>query len=235
VDVPVTVKVGTRGPEVGIGALTLDSTSVGATASWAGSYHILEMGRHYDDYVVSSRLLSLPAIPSFPRAHPYQRLTGKIRAAGVTGNIGECVGALFARRILAAAPGDVAHLQPSQPFQPVRTPDYLMRIGRLLPGPFLVPSSNPPSFPDWIPVESKARTTEAAANDAARDAIAQLAEHWRRAPASAGYGLVVTLTYRDPRELTATLVLPRDPTNFVADLRSANTPAQIRRLLVGCI
>ncbi len=47
------------------------------------------MGRHYDDYVVTDHTLGLPAIVGIPVAHPYERLTGKIRAAGVTGNIGD--------------------------------------------------------------------------------------------------------------------------------------------------
>src|SRR5205807_585191 len=85
----------------------LDSASVGGAAAWSGSYHILRMAEHYDDYVVTGRILALPVITGIPPAHPYQRVTAKIRAAGVTGNIGECIGALFARRYLNANIGDI--------------------------------------------------------------------------------------------------------------------------------
>lgn len=66
--------------------------------------------------------------------HPYERLTGKIRTAGVTGNIGEAFAAIFARRCLGAGIGDIAHVRPCWPFRRRKSPDYLMRLGTLRDG-----------------------------------------------------------------------------------------------------
>src|SRR5262245_25043820 len=97
-NVGLTVQLGLHGPQQFVGLIQLNAGSIGGSAAWAGSYHILEMARHYDEYVVTGMLPSLPVIPGFPVTHPYRRLASKIRAAGVTGNIGESVAAIVARR-----------------------------------------------------------------------------------------------------------------------------------------
>src|SRR6266849_5519652 len=113
-NVPLRVQLGLGGRQQPAGTVRLGAESVGGAATWAGSYHILYMDRHYDDYVVTPRLLMFPMIAGFPRVHPYQRLIGKIRAAGVTGNIGESVAALVLRRRLGLALTDMAPLQPGR-------------------------------------------------------------------------------------------------------------------------
>jgi hypothetical protein len=201
-----------------IGALTLDPDTIGATSQWAGSYHVLSMDRHYDDYVVAARILSLPDIPDFPAAHPYERLTGKIRATSVTGNIGEAIAALFARRAMKARIQDIAHVRPRQPFLRRRAPDYLMKLGPLMPGafePVLRRLSGSPTFswPDWWPVESKARATDSGVESARRDALKQLMDYWsliaRSRPEHVGFGVIVTFSYQFPQQVHATLILPR--------------------------
>src|SRR5450759_1530645 len=102
------IQLGLSGPTRPLAPIYLDAPSVGNASSWRGSYHVLNMAEHYHDYFGTRRVLALPVIPGIPPAHPYQRLTAKIRAAGVTGNIGECVAALFARRYLNAGVGDIA-------------------------------------------------------------------------------------------------------------------------------
>lgn len=129
-DVPVRIQLGLGGQSADLGPIYLDVGSVGSTASWAGSYHVLSMGRHYDDYIMTGMLMSLPTISGIPLAHPFQQLTGKIRAGGITGNIGECVAALFARRYLSARLDQIAHIKPRQAFKPSQSPDYLMNIGQ---------------------------------------------------------------------------------------------------------
>jgi hypothetical protein len=213
-NVRLTVQLGIQGRQQPAGTVQLSPRSVGGAAAWAGSYHILFMGRHFDDYVVTQRLLGLPMIPGFPDVHPYQRLTGKIRAAGVTGNIGESVAALVGRRRLGLALTDIAPLQPGRR---LRSPDYLMRIKPSMPGLFrpILPSGGAGSWPDWWPVESKARTTEEGARAARLDALRQLVAYWsavaRQHRDAVGFGVVVTLVYHVPREVRATLILPRRP------------------------
>lgn len=80
-NVDLTIQLGIHGALHRLSPIWLDIGSVGAVSSWAGSYHVLVMGRHYDDYIVTSRRIGLPQIAGFPSAHPYERLAGKIRAA----------------------------------------------------------------------------------------------------------------------------------------------------------
>jgi len=201
------------------------------------------MDAHYDDYVVTNTLLALPLIAGIPAAHPYRQLTAKIRAAGVTGNIGECVAALFASRYLKAAVGDIAHTRPRQAFRRRRAPDYLMRLGALMPAVFarVVPNNFNLPWPVWWPVESKARNTAAATRAGRQGALRQLVTYWllvtNSQPAAVGFGIVVTLMYQHPRELRATLFLPRNQATFVEELREQGEDIddpQVRSNLHGC-
>src|SRR4051812_17001359 len=101
--VPVVLQLGINGGESSLGSMFLDVPTVGATSSWAGSNHVLSMGRHYDDYVITDRILRLPKITGIPPPPPYQRLAGKIRAPGFKENLGEAGAALFARHCLHLA------------------------------------------------------------------------------------------------------------------------------------
>jgi hypothetical protein len=219
------VQLGLRGSLRLLNPMWLDTGSVGATSSWAGSYHVLSMGRHYDDYVITRRTISLPPIVGIPAAHPYERLAGKIRAAGVTGNIGEAIAALFARRNLTAGVGDIAHVRPRRPFRRRKAPDYLMRLGGLMPGPFsgVLPTTAPSLWPTWWPVESKARSTDAGSVAGRRDALKQLVAYWsllaNSQPSVMGYGLIVAFTYQPPREVRASLILPSNQALLVQELQ----------------
>lgn len=220
-NVDLIVQLGIHGTHSKLPPIWLDTGSVGATSSWAGSYHVLSMGRHYDDYMITGRIITFRPILEFPQAHPYERLAGKIRAAGVTGNIGEAIAAIFARRNLRAGIGDIAHIRPRQPFRRRKSPDYLMRLTSLMPGPFrtVVPEGAAHSWPDWWPVESKARNTVANSNAGRREALKQLVAYWSllvtSQPAVVGYGLIVTFTYQLPREVRASLILPTNQPRLI--------------------
>jgi len=242
-NVPVRIQLGTRGPLRPLAPIWLDVGSVGAASSWAGSYHVLSMGRHYDDYVVSSRTIGLPRIAGLPPAHPYERLAGKIRAAGVTGNIGEAIAAIFARRYLGAGIGDIAHIRPRRPFRRRKSPDYLIRLGPLMPGifaPIIIPGVSLPG-PDWWPVESKARSTGAGSEAARRDALLQLANYWSimasPQPDAVGFGAIVAFTYQPPREVRVSLILPRNQvglTQALRKLRDDGAAGELRAYLHAC-
>jgi hypothetical protein len=242
-NVPACIQLGLIGPSQWLSPIYLDATAVGTASSWSGSYHVLNMADHYDDYVVTSRIIALPIIAGIPAAHPYRRLTAKIRAASVTGNIGECVAALFASRYLNATISDIAHTRPRQPFQRRRAPDYLMRLGPLMPAIFagVIPSNFAISNPQWWPVESKARNTFAAARAGRRDALRQLTTYWsllvNSQPAAVGFGIVVTFTYQPPRELRATMFLPRNHAALVEAFEEAGEEIEdaiLRSNLYGC-
>ena len=194
-------------------------------STWAGSYHILEMGRHYQDYVLNGQMPSLTPLSVIPAACPYQRLTTKIRASGVTGNIGEVIASIFARRVLKADVADIAHLEIRG--KRVKTPDYLMRIGtRLQPALSALNAAKLLSGgPDWWPVESKARASKTAASGARRDAFQQLVAYWSLLATSrqmgVGYGLIVTFTYQPLREVCVSVIVPKNRQPLIDLLRDS--------------
>ena len=242
-NVVTSVQLGLTGTNHWLAPLYLDSNSVGMASAWSGSYHVLNMDAHYDDYVVTDTLLALPIIAGIPPAHPYRQLTAKIRAAGVTGNIGECVAAIFANRCLNAAVADIAHTRARRAYKQRKAPDYLMRLGALMPSIFapIVPNNFVLQWPVWWPVESKARNTVSASRSARIAALRQLTTYWsllvNSQPAVVGFGIVVTLNYQQPREVRATLFLPRNQDALVQRLQEVGEDiedAQLRDCLHGC-
>jgi hypothetical protein len=239
--VPVNAQSGLTGTPRSVGSIILDTSAVQGVASWAGSYHIIDMGRHYQDYVLGSALPPLPQLAAIPASYPYERLGTKTRATGVTGNIGEGVAALFARRIMGLTLADIAHVKIRKPFKRRKVPDYLMRLN-----PFISPmvsvlrAAGPFSgAPEWWPVESKARCTDADAAGARRDALMQLAACWTELrvsdPSAVGFGLIVTFCYRVPREVRATFITPRNQASLSTVL-DQDEPAEwlLRNCLYGC-
>jgi hypothetical protein len=242
-NVELKIQLGLYGDQQLLRPIYLDVGSVGAASSWSGSYHVLSMGRHYDDYVITGRTISLPPISGIPAAHPYERLSGKIRAAGVSGNIGEAIAAIFARRCLGAGIGDIAHIRPRIPFRRRKAPDYLMRLGGLMPGQFggIIPNGSSFQWPVWWPVESKARTAMASSKAARNEALRQLVAYWallvNSQPQVAGYGMIVVFTYKPPRELRVNLVLPNNQASLIRELRKAENEIDLRVIrssLYGC-
>ncbi len=220
--VPLLYQIGLDGETTRLpSAIELDSPSVGDTSRWAGSYHVLEMADHYDDYVISNRIPSLRRVPGFDIAHAYCRLTNRLRDPGVTGNIGEAIAALFAVRCLGASPRDIAHLRPRKAYRGTKSPDYIMRIGSSLSAklPTHFPSRTFPSLPgDW-PVESKARNNAVAAKQAREAAFRQLCFYWSKCRSSSvGFGAIVCLTYETPRELRANFFVPKDLPGLISAL-----------------
>jgi hypothetical protein len=200
------------------------------------------MGRHYDDYIMTGALMSLPPISGFPLAHPYQQLAGKIRAGGVTGNIGECVAALFARRYLSARLDQIAHIKPRRPFRPNKSPDYMMNIGGSIATVFskIIPKGFPSSLPDWWPVESKARTSDNASLSGTRDALKQLFAYWslivNSRSSAVGFGLIVVFKYQPKRQLRISLILPKNQTALLTELKKGykNRESTLRSYLHEC-
>lgn len=224
-NVELRIQLGLYGDEELLSPIYLDAGSLGTVSRWAGSYHILSMGQHYDDYVITQKTINLPPISGIPAAHPYERLSGKIRAAGVLGNIGEAVAAIFAYRCLNAGIGDIAHIRPRTPFKRRKAPDYLMRLRGLMPGLFrrIIPIGFSPQWPEWWPVESKARSTMTSSSAARIEALKQLVVYWtllaNSQPAEVGYGMIVVFTYKPPRELRVSLMLPKNQKLLVQELQ----------------
>ncbi len=219
-NVALQIQIGLKGTPHAAGTLWLDALGVGQAADLFGLYHIHVMDRHYDDYVVTPFLPGLPAVVGYPPAHPYLSLTGKIRAAGVTGNIGESVTGALAQQFLGLQVCDIAHIRPNQAFSRRKAPDFLLRCGPLdqTAAPSLWPTLTPPwpfpfsGSPEWWPTESKARTTAASTKQAVSDAFRQIAAYWhtihQACPGDVGYGLIVALTYHAPQNCKLIILIP---------------------------
>lgn len=224
----VTAQVGDRqGIVYPLGELLIDAEAVEDVSEYAGAYHILEMGLHYRDYVERDILPSLPEIAGFPEPFPFYALPRKLRAQGVTGNIGEAVAAIVAEETLGLAANDIAHIRTQTPFAKRRTPDYLLRLNRQFP-PQL--ANRPPyrqigQLPDWWPCESKARADSAGARAGVADALCQLAAYWYTLNGTlwqddVGFGIATCMIYEVSPRIRVHFFLPRD-TSGVLDFLSS--------------
>jgi hypothetical protein len=198
----VLVRRGLFGAEQALNSLTLDPKVINSISDSAGSYHILEMGRHFYEYVIGTAgPPPFPPCVGLPRAYPFVRLSNKLRAAGVTGNIGEGVCGVVANAIFGMPLGTFLHVNLKPAIGLRKTPDFMFRLGPYLPAVWPVPlAALPPALPTWWPVESKARTTRGGVNTAVRsEALPQLASFWysirNSFPNAVGFGMSVGFAY----------------------------------------
>ena len=208
-----TIRLGLDGPQTSARRIRISPGNIDFAAGLYGTAHVLEMGRHYEDYVVTGHLPSMPLIPNLNVAHPRAMASCKSRASSITGNVGEVVAAVVAERCWRPNLQSVYHINSSRAH---KTPDYIMRFEPTLPSDLLTvmpPNWVPPGFRDW-PVESKAGETTGYTRSYTRRALLQIASYWyQRAgfePAVVGYGLVVSLTYRSQRQITVNVIAPAD-------------------------
>src|SRR5262245_22847929 len=130
---PVIVTRGLHGQSVPLPApCVLNPAVMNSIASSAGSYRILEMGQHFSDYVLKAGLFPpFPHCVGLPHAYPYQALANKLRAAGVTGNIGEGVAGVIADAVIGLPLGHYVHVNLKPGVGLRKTPDFMFRMGPL--------------------------------------------------------------------------------------------------------
>src|SRR5579871_4127030 len=226
--IPCYCKLGFQGNETLIARVPLNDNTVGTTAGFCGSYHILSMGRHYRAYVVTGIFPRFPDCAGLPPSHPYMELGRKQRAAGVTGNIGEVATGIIGLRVLNLNINEVTHVKPGPTFGRRKTPDYMLRAGHNLPGRLqpVWPAGFGLNLPEWWPAESKARPTASAVSVAVKtEAFPQLAAFWHTIqngfPDDVGFGMAVGLAYENPARITITLFLPRNQPALLAHLAAS--------------
>jgi hypothetical protein len=199
------------------------SSQVDTAAGYAGSCHVLEMGRHYSEYVrYRGRFPSFPPTAGFPAGDYLRQLDTKSRASNVTGNIGEIVGGLVARRTLKIKASHIAHLKANTFSQ---TPDYLLgpspRFESIIRD--IVPLPPGTRLPDWWPMETKARGDKNW-KSAVRDALRQLAAYWYdnciKAPHRVGYGITVAVELARPRRVRVVVFVPSNQAALTTHLKS---------------
>lgn len=197
--------------------LVVAQHDVDLVGAFAGAYHVLEMGKHFRDYVERGDMPSFPPIAGFPAAAHFEPLTNKQRAQGVTGNIGEAVAGIVAQQVLGVPASGVAHIRLQRPFRRRQCPDFMIRTGPTLPS-VIVHHLRLPCLthcPDWWPLESKARVDGNACDQAVSDAFYQLAAYWYTISAGAcandvGFGFVVTCAYDRNRGICLRVFMPND-------------------------
>lgn len=203
--------------------LRIESLQVDTTAGYAGSCHVLEMGRHYSEYVrYRGRYPAFRSVPGFPTGNYLRQLDSKSRASNVTGNIGEIVAGIVARRTLKIDIGGIAHLKANTFSQ---TPDYLLspttEFEQVLVD--IQPTLAGATFPDWWPMEAKARASDRW-KDAAMEALRQLTAYWYfncvAAPQRVGYGVVVATQFERPRRVRVLVFVPLDQAGLITYLKS---------------
>lgn len=208
------------------GQFKVTARRINSISRLAGSYHVLEMGRHFDDYVENDHrplLITAPYLAQFPALLAHQPLDIKMRSSGVTANIGEAIGALVARNSFDLSLREVVHLTTRSSHRGYKSPDYLFDFANGLPTwfnsePRLAAISN---IPRWWPVESKARA--GSPNQAIRDAFEQLCAYWWSAAMSGvlpGFGIVINTLYaRNPAEIRVHVFVPTNVVKFRELLR----------------
>jgi hypothetical protein len=212
---PVLLRRGLFGGEQPLNSVTLDPAVMNSISAYAGSYHILEMGRHFNDYVLSAAgLPTFPQCAGLPPAYPFLALSNKQRAAGVTGNIGEGVCGVVADAIFGMPFGDYIHIKLKPAAGLRKTPDYMFRLGPYLPAVWHAAlGALPAPLPVWWPVESKARTTRGSVDTAVRsEALLQLASFWysirNSFPNAVGFGMTVGFAYETNPRVLINVFLP---------------------------
>jgi len=233
-DIQVTYQIGLKNPRKKNGKIPFSSLpslkdvtaeSVGTISEWAGSYHILAMGRHFRSYVIDNEEIPLPGNNRFPYLDRYTSLNQKTLASTVTGNIGQTLTALYARQFFKAGVRDIVILEQKKQFVVRKTPDFLIQIRsfneKFHSDPFL---GRLESVPSWWPVECKARKEgESNIIEAKKEAFLQLLSFWgeiqKTHPLYVGYGIITIFINSKTPLLHLVFIIPKDVEKFSQKIR----------------
>jgi hypothetical protein len=186
---------------------------IGSVAEWAGSYHILAMGRHFRSYVLDPEVIRLCEKNQFPYADSFTSLRDKSPSSTVTGNIGQTLTALYAKQFFKAKISDIIILDPKARGKPRKTPDFLFKIESLnekFPSDNII---NKLDGPLWWPVECKARKDDDSnIHEAKKEAFLQLLSFWTviqdKHPDAVGYGIISIFINSKPPALHLIFIIP---------------------------
>lgn len=197
----------------------ISASSVDIAGEYAGSGHVLEMGRHftaYASYGASWPRFGFPV--AMPAWNPAPRLMWRGRAADVTGNIGEIITGIVAKQVFRANVFEIAHLEARRDG---RTPDYLIVNSegvRTYVADFVDMAES--DLPFYWPVESKAWSRPDGQRDAIRDALRQLADFWldtrQGNEQGVGYGVIVGVQLAYPRTISVYILVPKSAASLLA-------------------
>jgi hypothetical protein len=186
---------------------TISSVAIDIAGSYAGSYHVLELGQHFEAYTNPHTPRAFNSVPQLPNWVPADPLLERNRAADITGNIGEIIAGILAMRVLGVPPHHIVHLRARKKL----TPDYLLHDVPQLQA-YVSQLAQVPAgrLPEHWPVESKAGI-DSLGRDESEKALRQLVAYWidisRRYRKGVGYGIVVTTELTTAR-ITVSIIMP---------------------------
>ncbi len=195
--------------------LVISTAAFEAAGDYAGSSHILEMGRHFDAYVAyDSEAPKFGSLSGFPSNLFFEQLLVKARSAGVTGNIGETITGIVATETFGCDAAQIAHLVVRSK---QKTPDFLMHKTNSLESVLKSVTTTPTlSLPEWWLVESKIRSGEID-KSAITEGLVQLATIWfdmkDELKQDVGYGIVIGTGLYPKREMRIHLFMPPNETS----------------------
>jgi len=233
--VPVYCHLGINGPPQLLGETEINGPGIGNVSAWAGSSHILSMGRHFHDYIEKVDMPPLPS-SSIPAILAPLQLGTKLRAPAVTGNIGEGVAAAVARTLLGLGVPDIILVKPSGGKR--KSPDFLMKLTTELSSVW-IEHVNPRRIPDWWPVEAKTRARHNQWRRGATKALQQLAVHWQWAlgstPPVTGFGLICVYSYEAAPRIRLVVCVPQKLGKLRTQLKAAKAlnTGELRSTLYG--
>jgi hypothetical protein len=198
--IPVVVLSGFNPAETSLGTISVTPNEIHAACDAFGSQYILRMNLHYQRYVITHYLPSHPVVHGiYLAANPAASLTMKKRANSVTGNIGESILGIVARRKLGAT--SMHDVLPLNVNPKAKCPDFRIRINPSYPTEFGTATglTLTPGFQYW-PAESKAVESSAKATNVVKRALSQLGTFWYQRrhlePNVAGFGIVCCFIYK---------------------------------------
>lgn len=215
--------IGLNGPEVETAALNLDAAVVGGVSGPYGVRHLLQLGRHFDHYFDRRRTLPVWQTSGIYSSLPRVGVDVKSHANDISGQIGECLGALIMRRVVGLS---TSQIEPLVVDANRKTPDFRV-IWNNAPN-YLPPDlpSTVPTTPDEWPLESKARPKDLNPEKGFHEALPQLATYWLlrgiQRPDIVGFGLICVAT-DNMANITMHIVVPTQQdkiTDVISDFHS---------------
>jgi len=198
--IPVVVRSAFSNSEHSLGTLLITPNEIQQSSGVFGSSYILRMGLHYQRYVVAGYLPNWTIVHGiYLSANPAPRMTTKNRSNSVTGNIGESVLGIVARRLLGAM--NLLDVLPLNVTPVAKCPDFRVRITPTFPPIFQTATGlNPTVTFSYWPAESKAVESAGRASVTLNKALLQLGTYWYERlhvePDVAGFGLVCCFIYK---------------------------------------
>lgn len=206
-------KLGLTGADLRTTTLDLDAAVIGGASGPYGSRHLLQLGRHFDNYYDRRRV-----IPIWQTRGIYSRLPNfsenlKSHANDVVGQIGECSGALIMRRLIGLSTSEI---EPLVVDANRKTPDFRVYLQSSAMQKMGLPQLPLPLPAEW-PLESKSRPSHKDSRDGFYDALQQIATYWLlrspQEPSVVGYGLIV-VAFGNLSQINMHVVTPTQPSGI---------------------